>query len=179
MRTVDTDVVVILACTFHDLIVIRPLADIWVAFGMSKNYRFFHMNAICASLGEPRSRALPVLHAFPCCDTISAFNGKGKKSVWQAWHVYEDMTETFVYLTSHPFQLLDVDNDHFKKIERLTVILYDKMSLLRLSTIQKGNSSVTRIEQWTNCHPPMMCYSSMSDMQCIKQESGRPAQKHS
>ena len=98
---------------------------------MGKNNRFFHMNAICASLGEPRSRALPVLHAFSCFDTTSAFNGKGKKSVWQPWHVYEDITETFVYLASHPFQLLDVDYDHFKKIERFTVILYDKTSLLR------------------------------------------------
>ena len=61
----------------------------------------------------------------------SAFNGKGKKSVWQALHVYEDITETFVYLASHPFQLLDVDDDHFKKIERLTVIVYDKTSPLR------------------------------------------------
>ena len=118
VRTVDTDVVVILAGTFHDLITTHPLADIWVAFG----------NAICASLGEPKSRALPVLHAFSGCDTTSAFNGKGKKSVW---HIYEDITETFVYLASHPFQLLDVDDDHFKKIERLTVILYDKTSPLR------------------------------------------------
>ena len=36
VRTVDTDVVVILAGTFHDLIATHPLADIWVAFGMGK-----------------------------------------------------------------------------------------------------------------------------------------------
>ena len=85
VRTVDTDVVVILAGTFHDLVATQPLADIWVAFGMGKNYRFYHINAICASLGEPQSRALPVFHSFSGCDTISSFNGKGKKSVWQAW----------------------------------------------------------------------------------------------
>ena len=52
VRTVDTDVVVILAGTFHDLVVTQPLADIWVAFGMGKNYRFYPINAICESLGN-------------------------------------------------------------------------------------------------------------------------------
>ena len=36
VRTVDTDVVVILAGFFHDLLVIQPLTDICVAFGMGK-----------------------------------------------------------------------------------------------------------------------------------------------
>ncbi len=84
VRTVDTDVVVILVGTFHDLAAVQPLLDIWVAFGTGKNYRFYSINAICASLEEPRSRALPVFHAFWGCDATSAFNGKGKKSAWQA-----------------------------------------------------------------------------------------------
>ena len=90
-------------------------------------YRFYHVNSICASLGEPKSRALPVLHAFSGCDTTSAFNSKSKKSAWQ---VYYDVTKTFVYLAGNPFQLLDVDDKHFKKLERLTVILYDRTSPL-------------------------------------------------
>ena len=133
VRTVDTDVVVILAGTFHNLIVTQPLIDIWVAFGMGKNYRFYHINAICASLGDQQSRALPVFHAFSGCDTTSAFRGKSKKSVWRAWQAYKDVTDTFVHLANHPFQRLDVDADPFKKIERLTVILYDKTS--HLSTV--------------------------------------------
>ena len=140
VRTVDTDVVVILAGTFHDLVATQPLAVIWVAFGMSKNYRFYHINAICASLGEPQSRALPVFHSFSGCDTISSFNGKGKKSVWQAWQAYDDVTETFVYLAGHPFQLLDADDHHFLK---LTVILYDKTSPL---------SSVNEARMELFCH---------------------------
>ena len=47
-------------------------------------------------------RALPVFYAFPGCDT-AAFNGKGKKSVWQAWQAHKDVTETSVYLVGHPF----------------------------------------------------------------------------
>ena len=115
-----------------------PLSDCDSSFGRhlgclwhgQKLQVFPHKRHLCKP-GGAKSRALPVLNAFSGCDTTSAFNGKGKKSVWQAWHVYEDITETFVYLASHPFQLLDVDDDHFKKIERLTVILYDKTSPLR------------------------------------------------
>ena len=130
VRTLDSDVLVILVRTFHDLTATQPFVDIWVTFGMGKNYRFYHINDICASLGEPRSRSLPVFHAFSGCDTTSAFNGKGKRSFWQAWQVYEDITETFVYLASHPFQLLDIDDNHFQKLEKLTVILHDKTSPL-------------------------------------------------
>ena len=143
VRIVDTDVVVILAGTFHDLVATQPLADIWVAFGMGKNCRFYHINAICESLREPQSRALPVFHAFSGCDTTSAFNGKGKKSVWQAWQAFEDVTETFVYLAGHPFQLLDAEDGNFLKIERMTVILYDKTSPL---------SSVNETRRELFCH---------------------------
>ncbi len=128
VRTVDTDVVVILIGMFHDLCMAQPLAEIWIAFGMGKKYRFYHINAISKSLGEPKSRALPVFHAYTGCDITSSFYGKGKKSAWRAWQVYDDVTKTFVYLAKHPFQLLDIDCEHFKELERLTVILYDKSS---------------------------------------------------
>ena len=128
VRTVDTDVVAILVGTFYDLAVVQSLLDIWVAFGTGKNYRFYSINGICDSLGEPRSRAIPVFHAFSACDTTSAFNGKSKKSAWQA---YEDVTETFVYLACHPFKQLYLDSDSFLKLGRRTVIvLYDKTSSL-------------------------------------------------
>ena len=121
--TVDTDVVIILA---GELCQTQPLADIWIAFGMSKKYRFYSINAICASLGEQRSRALPVFHTLTGCDTTSAFKGKGKKSAWQAWQAYEEVTETLEYLASNLFEILDVHSDHFWKIEILIVILYDR-----------------------------------------------------
>lgn len=70
VRTVDTDVIVILAGVFYDLLVIQPLTDIWVAFGMGKKYRFYHINNIRKSLGEPKCRALPMFHAYSGCDNI-------------------------------------------------------------------------------------------------------------
>lgn len=128
VRTVDTDVGVILVGIFYDLIKTQHFADIWLAFGMGKHYRFYHINALCASLEEQKSRSLPVFHSFSGCDTTSAFKGKSKKSVWEAWRAYQDVTDTFVYLATHPFQLLIADSEYFKKLERLTLVLYDRKS---------------------------------------------------
>ena len=77
VRTVDTDVIAILAGAYFKLALAYPLADIWVAFGKG---RFYSIKYICASLGELKARALPVFHALTGCDTTSAFRGKGKKS---------------------------------------------------------------------------------------------------
>ena len=122
VRTVDTDVIAILAGAYFKLALAYPLADIWVAFGKGKKFRFYSINYICASLGELKARALPVFHALTGCDTTSAFRGKGKKSAWQAWQTYKEVTETFVFLASHPFEHLSDDSIHFHRIERFTVI---------------------------------------------------------
>ena len=54
-----------------------------------------------------------------------------------------------------------------------------KPALWPQSMKQERNFSARRIWQWTNCHPPRMHCSSTWDEQCIKQESGLPAHKHS
>ena len=120
VRTADSDVIAILVGAFFDLTSTHPSADIWVAFGTGKHFRFYSINTICTSIGEPRARALPVFHTFSGSDTTSAFRGRGKKSAWQAWQAYEEVTQAFTFLASHPFQHLRADSDHFQKIERLT-----------------------------------------------------------
>ena len=143
VRTVDTDVIVILVGAFVALTRAQRLADIWIAFGMGKDYRFYSINAIFTTLGDSRSRALPVFHALTGCDTTSAFRGKGRKLAWQAWQAYEEVTETFQYLADHPFEHLNAESVHFRNIERLIVILYDKTSPL---------SSVNETRKELFCH---------------------------
>ena len=116
VRAVDRDVVVILTGAFFDLIVTQPLTSIWVRGGMDKHYRFYHINATCSRLGDPQSRALPVFHAYSGCDTTSTFKGKSKKSAWQAWQAYKDVTATFIHMASHRFETLNVDSEPFQKI---------------------------------------------------------------
>lgn len=130
VHTADSDVIAILVGAFFDLTSTRPSLDIWVAFGTGKNFRFDSINAICVGIGEPRARALPVFHALSGCDTTSAFRGRGKKSPWQAWQAYQEVTLTFTFLAAHPFEHLHADSDHFQRIERWTVVLYDKTSPL-------------------------------------------------
>ncbi len=130
VRTADSDVIAILVGAFFNLTSTQSSVDVWVAFGTGKNFRFYNINAICITIGEPRARALPVFHALTGCDTTSAFRGRGKKSAWQAWQAYEEVTQTFTFLAAHPFELLHAESDHFQRIERFTVVLYDKTSPL-------------------------------------------------
>ncbi len=80
VHTVNTDVVVIIIGKFHSLLIKHPAADIWIAFGTGKNFSYMHINAICQALAKEKSMSLPIFHYFTCCDTTSAFFGKGKKS---------------------------------------------------------------------------------------------------
>ena len=80
VRTVDTDVVVILIGNFHHLISINPSVRIWVAFGAGNAFTYFHINYIYHSLGR-RSLWLPCVHSFSGCDTTSGFLARGI-----SWH---------------------------------------------------------------------------------------------
>ena len=95
VRTVDTDVIVILLGIFVHLLHLQPDVKLWVAFGMGKDFRYYHINQMYHNLGEIKSRCLPVYHAFTGCDTTSQFFGKGKKSTWEAWNCYPEVSEAF------------------------------------------------------------------------------------
>ncbi len=85
-----------------------------------------------------------MFHALTGCDTTSAFRGKVKKSSWQAWQAYEEVTETLLFLAPHPFEHLNDDSTHFHKIERFTVVLYDKTS--HLSSVNEAREEVLSYE---------------------------------
>lgn len=128
VRTVDTDVIVILVGKFHQLRALKPDIKLWVAFGMGRVFRFISVNSISDDLGEVRLKSLPVFHALSGCDTTSAFFGKSKVSAWQAWELYPEITPALEFLADHPFHELSVSSEHFKRIERFAVIMYDKLS---------------------------------------------------
>ena len=70
VRTVDTDVVVLLISSFSDFKAQQPNIDLWVSFGMGKSYHF-NINSIYDMLGPEKSLALAGFHAFSRCDTTS------------------------------------------------------------------------------------------------------------
>ncbi|KAG1704380.1 Zinc finger protein 91 [Nymphon striatum] len=143
VRTVDTDVIVILIGKFYYLLTICPSAEIWVAFGTGKDFRYININAVAQALGIEISTSLPIFHSFTGCDTVSSFYGRGKKTAWQAWKAYKEVTEAFVYIASNPFEMLDVTSRHFEQLERYCIILYDKTSsLTSMNDTRKELSSI-------------------------------------
>ena len=119
IRTVDTDVIVIVG-KFHYLRDQHPAADVWIAFGTGRNFRYLHINAICNALGREKAIALPIFHSVTGCDTTSTFLGKGKKSAWDAWKAFPDGSIPRgykVYMASNPHVPLNIESEEFKLLE--------------------------------------------------------------
>lgn len=128
VRTVDTDVIVILAGHYYQLTSFYGPLDLWVGFGMGKHYLCYHVNSICEQLGERKANALPLFHAYTGCDTTSSFCGRGKKTAWEAWKSYPKATDAFLYMKENPFHAIEIMSPHFETLERLTVVMYDRSS---------------------------------------------------
>ena len=60
VRTVDTDVVVILVGIFHDLAQHHQEMQLSVGFGTG-HFRYYHINKICQELGEDKAPAFSYL----------------------------------------------------------------------------------------------------------------------
>ena len=123
VRTVDTDVIVIIIGKFFYLSSMNPSLNIWVAFGKGKHFTYLHINSICTVLGKDKSLSLPVFHSFTGCDTTSGFFGKGKKIAWEAWKCNPQLTTASADIAMHPFQPLDEDSVVFSLLERFVVIM--------------------------------------------------------
>ena len=114
VRTVDSNVVVILIGKLDELLRINPDGQIWVGFGTGKNYICHHINAIAEALGPERSKALPFFHSYTGCDTVSASCWRGKNKAWSFWLSFPEITETFNYFIDHPFKEVKETEPHFK-----------------------------------------------------------------
>ena len=98
IRTVDTDVVVLAVASAQR----HKNTEEWVAFSTGKSFRFLAAHDMARVLGPDRCIALPVFHDFTGCDTVSCFGGRGKRTAWDAWRAYEDVTTAFCSLATIP-----------------------------------------------------------------------------
>ncbi len=89
--TVDTDVVVIALRHFFDL----NLEELWIEFGTGRSRRFLPIHECANKLGERICDGLTLWFSITGCDTVSMFNGKGKKTAWKAWRSFDDGVDTF------------------------------------------------------------------------------------
>ena len=98
IRTVDSDVLVLAITAVQQL----SVDEIWVALASGKSFRYLPAHEMARALGPEKCIALPFLHAFSGCDTVSSFAGRGKKTVWEIWNIFEEVTQAFCTLASTP-----------------------------------------------------------------------------
>ena len=129
VRSVDTDVLVILISQFFYIHHICADIDLWIAFGTGKDFCYYSINSIAFTLGERISNALPMFFTLTGCDSTSSFFRKGKKIAWITWKSYPEVTNAFLAIRENPFQQIKIDSEEFRCIERFIILLYDKDSI--------------------------------------------------
>ena len=75
------------------------------------------------AIGPVRASGIMYCHAFTGCDVVTTFRGKGKKSAWQTWDAFDEVTETFSKLSQFPTEVTDTD---LNTLERFIVLMYDR-----------------------------------------------------
>ena len=58
-------------------------------------------------MGPMRSRVLSFFHGFTGCDTTSAFHEKCKKTAWNVWQSFPEVTDAFLHLSTFPKEVND------------------------------------------------------------------------
>ena len=76
-------------------------------------------------MGSVKSSGLPFFHSLTGCDTTSAFAGRGKKTAWDIWAVFPEISSLFTRLSTYP---ADISGDTVGQLERFVVLLYAKTS---------------------------------------------------
>ena len=121
IKTVDTEVAYLAVAAFQSIPMLKGLC---IDFGVNKHHRYISPYGIAKALGKLKAEALPVFHAFTECDTVSSFNGIGRKKAWETWKVLLSLTKTFQKLAKCP----DLLNFAADEAERFVVILYSRAS---------------------------------------------------
>ena len=90
--------------------------------GTGNHFRYIPVQEIARSLGPDKSQALPIVHAYMGCDTVSSFHTRSKRSVWDTWKTFDGVTATFLALSTGP---VEGNDDHVASLEQFTILPYD------------------------------------------------------
>lgn len=121
IRTVDTDVVVLAVASFNN---INP-DELWIALGTGSSFRYIAVHQLAAAMNPRQCATLPIFHALTGCDTVSSFAGRRKKTAWEIWKVFPEVTDAFEELLRMPS---DVSEESMSLLERFVVLMYDRTS---------------------------------------------------
>ena len=68
---------------------------IWLSFGTGSHLQYIPVHEVAAEMNQRICTTLPVFHALTGCDTVSAFCGRGKKTGWNTWKAFPEVTNAF------------------------------------------------------------------------------------
>jgi len=121
IRTVDTDVVALALSMFSN---IQP-DELWIALGTGSSFRHIAIHEIAQQLSPSICDTLTFFHALTGCDTVSSFAGRGKKTAWQTWQTFPEVTKAFKELMNLEG---GVNPTSMSVVERFVVLMYDRTS---------------------------------------------------
>ena len=123
IRPNDTDVIVLALSVVSTL----PVDEFWITYGSGKNVPHMPVYVVASTLGPSKASALPMFHAFTGSDTVSFFRNRGKRSAWDVWSVFPELTQILCTLKASPEIITE---ESLAVWERFVVLLYDRTSSL-------------------------------------------------
>eukprot|EP00794_Sanderia_malayensis_P002575 gene2575-2974_t len=97
--------------------------------GTQSNRRILDIDEISSQLGINVCRALPGFHAFPGCDSTSAFRGRGKKQTWNAMIDDGDSIAAFKELGNN----IEVEESAVTQLEKYICRLYKQTACTQVN----------------------------------------------
>ena len=113
-------------------------------------YAFAH--GIALTLGPDKASVLPLFHALTGCDSISFFEGRGKKTAWDVWEVFSELTPALKELNALP-QEIYYSNSSLVVIERFVLFLYDRTSNLTKVNEAREELFAKKVRTLNNIQP--------------------------
>ncbi len=101
--------------------------SLYVAFGAGGAYHLIDVSGIALSIGLLKCKALPLFHARTGCDVTSLFSGRGKRTAWNTWQAFDQLTESLSAIMQNPNE--QTISQALPSIETFVVLLYDRCSM--------------------------------------------------
>ena len=103
-------------------------------------------------LSKQKYLTLLFWYAFTGCDTVSSFNGRGRKTAWNVLEAFPEITDVFARLS---LSSADIADDDLTLSEKFVVLLYDRIASTA-SVNGARHSFFTKKGRSSNNYPPTL-----------------------
>ena len=130
------------AVALYSTLQLDGLEELWLDFGTSTNQQMIPVHDVVANLGQDICDGLLFFHAFTGCDTVSATRKKGKKTWYNTWRAFPEISAVFSRLSNSPTNVSTSDID---LLQRFVILEYDKNIYIYDKNSQCTNVDETRL----------------------------------